>query len=1272
MKVRKLLITLLLTLFGFMLFACVKPFKVSVENIKLITTENEKVDLNRVAKNQKLNFEIAIKPRTAFDKLFINDVDRTSLVKDNKFSLTITGNTSIKAVLKKLYEVKLGENITLQDSSVDLANVKDCQELAFNIAKQEGKIIQLLLINGVDKFDLVSDYQFKYTITEDTEFKVTYVENEKKFSVELDENVQAIDSSIDLSNVLVGSTLEFNINVKDGYKLTSLKVNNQEYLDHVKDYKFKYTIRDNTSIKAEYTKIHKVVLTDVLLERNQKVSEFETLDNTTETFIIPPKTGWAFKQLLINGKAVNPELKDNKFEYTITSDTIIVCEYYKIDKFYKLNLTDVELENKELDLNKIKADSNVNFLVNKKAGYKLTSLLINGKENINLVNDYKFSYTVSSELDIKAVYTKLYKLSFNQDDVEIITPNLNTDEILANTKISFKVINKTSKLISKVELNKQDITDQLVNNEYNFDINSDSEIKVSYINLYQVTTTDNVSLLDSNIDLNSVKANTKLTFKLNSINDHVFTKLLINNQDQTNIVEPNNEFSLTINENTDIIAEYRKLNKYKLTLENVELVDPTLDKDNIKENTTVQFRIKPVENQVFKELLINDQNKSDLIQDDIFSLTINEDTVIKAVYRLLDKFKLNLTGVELVDPSLDKDEILENSVVRFKYLNKSENKELDIIGDNDNSFNEIDNETFELTVKNELTVSYQLKEPKLYYNDQLVDGNNEVEEIYEQEKFSLEYSNFKPTKVEISSDQETELLEYEQAEDDHIILTIKKLTKLGANKITLKFYDNEEYTERAITFNVLTNDLYRDKLFIEELYNGYKAIEGKKDVVYHSNFDDVDGYLKYLIQFKEQINTYLPYIDYIGVANVADLGDPKKIKVYADIPLVGKLYLPQVLIDLINANKDAVEKGSKVSFLSAHFFDYGAWNELSDEDKTNLATNYNAMTDEWNKIKDLIKNFVDFVIEYNNAHPDKNARSVLENLPTYLTYFDELKQRRSQFDFLDKINKIRNLYIDKNFENNAAYQEFLNDGTNFEMKELLAEVKAEGAKNPKQTFDQINTENIELFGTELLNFFNEFYNKVLPLNDDKTAVDLDKVNQITEGIIHFEYYIIHYFNLLFKHEDILSTDAIATYPLSGKINPRELINNAYKGMFKCEDKPILARPNYPIKKFFESITAYNKRLAEYRAKFQEYKDLYNGAEHQAKLQAWLATNPYVAGEKLANTLNSFRNQDNINLVKSIVKPFVENITKLLVKDQDNNFVIINALKKRNEFLESLK
>ena len=42
------------------------------EVIKLITTENEKVDLNRVAKNQKLNFEIAIKPRTAFDKLFIN------------------------------------------------------------------------------------------------------------------------------------------------------------------------------------------------------------------------------------------------------------------------------------------------------------------------------------------------------------------------------------------------------------------------------------------------------------------------------------------------------------------------------------------------------------------------------------------------------------------------------------------------------------------------------------------------------------------------------------------------------------------------------------------------------------------------------------------------------------------------------------------------------------------------------------------------------------------------------------------------------------------------------------------------------------------------------------------------------------------------------------------------------------------------------------------------------------------------------------------------
>lgn len=1206
MKNKKLFLVLFTFLFAFVLVGCKQAFKVQLENINCLT---ENIDLNKVRKNQVLELEVNKKDNTILDKVYANDEDITASVVNNQFSYEIVKNTTIKATLKNLYQVSLLGGVELQNKDIDLQAVEEGSKLDFIVPAKEGYTPQSLLINDKENINLIKDSKFSLAIKENTIIRLSYIKDDVLVKVSLDGlslSDNEINKDIDLENVKVGTNLEFIIPQKEGFQLTSLLINNEENFSLIKDNKFIYKVTKDLNIQAVFTKLYNVKLENVKLDTDHTLTEFKALNNSEHTFYIPTKEGYRLASLLINDEEKIALVANDKFKYTITKDTTIKATFIETAKPIKLTLKDVELVDKTIDTTKLVVGNKIEFQIPKKEGYKLTSLLIDNNENINLVKDYKFSYTLLKDHTITALYTKTYKLSFT--DVELETKGIQNDAVLDKTLLTFSLIKKEDKKI--------------------------------------------ISVLVNGINhLDKVKDN-KLTIEITS--------------------------------NTTISVLYEDLVFHRLNLTNVSITTENINPNKVLDKTVVEFEITPApKNHIFKNLLVNDTDQSSLIKKNKFSLTIDKDYTISAINRELKLCNVTLSGVKLADPTLDINAIRENDVVEFELINL-ENKQssLEINGSTDN-LPKIVNNKFSLTITDDITITnkYSLNNPLLYYQDEKIAdeevlGADSEARIYEQEATTLEYKNFNPTKVELSSDQEDLSGKYE-IDSDNKTITINKFSKVGNHKVSITFYNSDdEYITKEVNYTITKNQLYHDRLAINTLYNAYKAIEGKRDLFTNDDFDTVDNYLKFVAPFGDKIAQYLDFLDYIRIASLDDMGNGK-FGVYADLPVIGKQYLPELLMNLINSNPDAIKNGTSISLLTARFFNKSAWDELANEKQTELATNYNDLLEQYNIIKDFVKGIVDFKIAYDEANKEKPMKDILAQLPTYLKYFQDIKNKRDQFDYLDAIKKLLTKFEEQDFKSNKDYLAYLAKNENEEFKELKNNVLSKSIDNPRETISQIDTNNIDKIAEELLNFLTEFFNKVLPLNAEKTAVDLNTAYKYTEAIIHFEYYLIHYFNLLFKNEQILSTDAFkhgneTVYGrLYNSLKPRELLNNIYKNMFKCQEKPIIYRPDLPVKGGLLDWS-YNKRKQDYDEAMIKYREEIAKPEYLEKLAAWEATNPYVKGDELVKTLNGFRAQSNIDLVKSIVKPFVEDLPKVIKKDNENKYTLITSLKKRNEFINSLK
>lgn len=270
----------------------------------------------------------------------------TPPVPADEFMVTVEYDTNKGEV--EFEDVETGEKV---DISKPIA--KDTDLWVIVRAKENYEPISIL-VNDVEKIGEMEDTDFiSVDIMEDTKIKVVFAPKTYEFKVQFDntkvEVVTALDDDSPVGNRVEGGTRVYLfVNAKEGFELTSLKVNNKERLkDLDENHLIAVTVTENTTVVVEAQEAAAKAYTVTYSVKNNEGGTLSITNKSdgsevksggkvqaNETIVVKcvPAKGYKLSELLMNGVnflaiAGNPE--HTSFNVPVDTDYVIEAVFVK-------------------------------------------------------------------------------------------------------------------------------------------------------------------------------------------------------------------------------------------------------------------------------------------------------------------------------------------------------------------------------------------------------------------------------------------------------------------------------------------------------------------------------------------------------------------------------------------------------------------------------------------------------------------------------------------------------------------------------------------------------------------------------------------------------------------------------------------------------------------------------------------------------------------------------------------------------------------------------
>ena len=261
---------------------------------------------------------------------------------------------------------------------------------------------------------------------------------------------------------------------------------------------------------------------------------------------------------------------------------------------------------------------------------------------------------------------------------------------------------------------------------------------------FKVIIPSEVSLVSpEGIDLNKVKKDTTLTFKVVVPADKVLEKVLVN--DTVVAVDAENKFSTTITKETIISValsdKTTPVEKFKVTIPaEVECLDAGVDLNNVVKNTELTFKVNVPANKKIKKLLVNGEDKVvDAINQ--FKVAILSNTEISVEFEEVHTFSVSIPAdgsIKALDASVDLTKVNKGTTLRFKVVVPS-NKVIDKLLVNGAEITPNSDNEFDVLVNDNTTITVSFKEDPILkgYADALKQEFEEIEQNIKNDKLEL-------------------------------------------------------------------------------------------------------------------------------------------------------------------------------------------------------------------------------------------------------------------------------------------------------------------------------------------------------------------------------------------------------------------------------------------------------------------------------------------------------------------------------------------------------
>ena len=313
----------------------------------------------------------------------------------------------------------------------------------------------------------------------------------------------------------------------------------------------------------------KLTLVGENITSNPSAGEIEK--NTKVTVTVTPESNMKVKSFTVNGVERKSDLVNNVFNFRIEENTTIKVEYEEknpkpAEEKVKLTLVGENITSNP-SAGEIEKNTKVTVTVTPESNMKVKSFTVNGVERkSDLVNNV-FNFRIEENTTIKVEYEeKNPKPAEEKVKLTLVGENISSNPIAGQIKkgedVTVTVAPAINKEVFLFTVNGTDKKSDLVNNQYKFKIDVDTEIKVEYKEKVQNPAEQKVklTLVGENISSNPIAGQIKkgedvIVTVAPAINKEVSLFTVNGTDKKSDLI--NNQYKFKIEVDTEIKVEYK-------------------------------------------------------------------------------------------------------------------------------------------------------------------------------------------------------------------------------------------------------------------------------------------------------------------------------------------------------------------------------------------------------------------------------------------------------------------------------------------------------------------------------------------------------------------------------------------------------------------------------------------------------------------------------------------------------------------------------------------
>ena len=401
---------------------------------------------------------------------------------------------------KETFRLTLPEGIT--SNQRNNSKIAKDANVIITITVPEGKEIDSLKVNGVEKKEEVVSNKLSFKMTKNTTVTVNFEDIlvVTYYALTLPDGVVSNQESD--TQILKDTNVELTITVPEGKKLGSLKVDGVEKKADVINNKLTVKMTKDITVIVVFEDLpptyYSLTLPDgVTSDQSDNTSILKDTD-VTLTIVVPE--GKKLKSLKIDGNEKKDEVVANEIIVKMTKDITVTVSFEEItieDVFYALTLP-VGVLSDQTDNTKILENTNVVLTIVVPEGKKLCSIKVDDIEKKDEVVANKLTIKMTKDITVTVVFEDLPLAYYSLTLPDGVTSDQSDNtKILKDTNVILTIVVPDGKKLESLKVDGIEKKAEVANNKLTIKMTKDIIVTVVFEDLpptyYSLTLPDGVT-----------------------------------------------------------------------------------------------------------------------------------------------------------------------------------------------------------------------------------------------------------------------------------------------------------------------------------------------------------------------------------------------------------------------------------------------------------------------------------------------------------------------------------------------------------------------------------------------------------------------------------------------------------------------------------------------------------------------------------------------------------------------------------------------------------